>query len=159
MNTRMLKLLLIGSIVTFLVSGGLASDLASAEDATYVGAETCGECHPETFDRFMADSKKAASFKSVKRMAGKLNAAELAECYSCHTTGYGKPGGFVSEQETPQLKDAGCEVCHGPGSLHVESEDPADLIDVTDTDNCLTCHNAERVSVFDFKPMLFGGAH
>ncbi len=159
MKTRVLNLNWIGFVIGCLIANGLVGGVAVAEDAVYVGAETCAECHPDQFDRFVADSKKAHSFDSVKRMAGKLTAAELDACYGCHTTGYGKPGGFVSEQETPQLKDTRCEVCHGPGSLHIESEDPEDLMDVTDTDNCLTCHNAERVAIFDFKPMLYGGAH
>ena len=41
--------------------------------------------------------------------------------------GYGKPGGFRSEHETPGLKEPGCEVCHGPGSIHAASRDARDI--------------------------------
>jgi len=59
-----------------------------------------------------------------------------------------------------QLAEAGCEVCHGPGYDHVESGGDTDLIkrDLS-LDDCAVCHNPERVSAFDFKPLLFGGAH
>ena len=92
-------------------------------------------------------------------MAAKLTPEELKGCYGCHTTGYGKPGGFCSEQETPELKNNGCEVCHGPGSLHAASEDPEDLNTTIDVEDCMTCHNSERVAAFNFKPLLYGGAH
>lgn len=149
--------------ICFLLSSVFAYFLAPAvfatDDPSYVGSETCGECHPDQFESFTKNSKKSKSYSSVKKMAAKLTPEELKECYGCHTTGYGKPGGFRSEQETPQLKNNGCEVCHGPGSLHAESEDPEDLNATIDVEDCMTCHNSERVAAFDFKPLLFGGAH
>ena len=88
-----------------------------------------------------------------------LTEQELRECYGCHTTGYGQPGGFRSLQETPGLKNNGCEVCHGPGSRHVESEDPEDLVQEVTVESCIACHNSDRVAAFHFKPLLYGGAH
>jgi hypothetical protein len=41
------------------------------------------------------------------------------ECIVCHTVGFGYQGGFTDAKKTPQLKDVGCESCHGPASLHV----------------------------------------
>ena len=85
---------------------------------------------------------------------------ELTGCYVCHTTGYGRPGGFTSFADTPELADAGCEVCHGPGSAHVDSGgDPAKIQAKMEMAGCEACHNAERVRAFNFKPMLFAGAH
>ena len=126
---------------------------------SYVGSETCGECHDSQFESFQSNAKKAKSFASVRIMQKGLTDTEKKECYTCHTTGYGARGGFVSETETPHLKNAGCEVCHGPGSLHAKSEDPEDIIAVLDIETCNTCHNSERVEAFKFKPLLFGGAH
>jgi hypothetical protein len=127
--------------------------------ATYLGAKACQECHEEQYASFSKNSKKAHSFNSIKVMRKGLAESELKKCYECHTTGYGQPGGFRSEAETPHLKDAGCEVCHGPGSVHKESQDPKDIRRKLSTKQCETCHNAERVGAFRFRPLIFGGAH
>ncbi|WP_051676961.1 cytochrome c family protein [Maridesulfovibrio frigidus] len=129
------------------------------DSATFVGSEACAECHEKEFLNYSKYSKKAHSSTSIKIMSSDLDQDEVEECYACHATGYGKPGGFVSFEETPHLADAGCEVCHGPGSLHAEDGDP-DLIKAKmDIADCETCHNAARVENFNFKPLIYGGAH
>lgn len=126
----------------------------------FVGSAACEECHDEEYGNFKKFSKKAHAGDSVKIMAGDLTKAELEECYICHMTGFGQPGGFVSFEETPHMADAGCEVCHGPGYDHVESGGDPELIKGSLTlDDCVTCHNPERVAAFDFKPLMYGGAH
>jgi len=146
-------------LIVILVMGNTNATVRATDKPEYVGAETCNECHPDQYETFMTHSKKAKSYSSILRMKGKLTPEELKECYACHTTGYGQPGGFRSEQETPHLKDNGCEVCHGPGSLHINSEDPSDLVETITVENCMKCHNSERVMAFKFKPLLYGGAH
>ncbi len=145
----------------FIVLGCLLlwAGISWAQEAVYTGSQACRDCHQDQYENFIKYSKKADSFKSIKKMEKKLTPEEYQGCFECHTTGYGQKGGFVSEQQTPELKDTGCEVCHGPGSLHVESEDPEDIITEMSMEHCMTCHSEERVSAFDFKPLLFGGAH
>lgn len=127
---------------------------------SYVGTAACKDCHEEEYDNFTKFAKKAHSDKSIKIMASDLTEAELAECYACHTTGYGKPGGFVSYEKTPHVADAGCEVCHGPGHDHVESGGDTELIKgKLSMEDCTECHNESRVKAFNFKPLLYGGAH
>lgn len=133
---------------------------ARSGQASYVGSQPCADCHPEQHENFEKFAKKAHSDRSIKIMASDLTQEELKECFACHTTGYGQPGGFVSFEETPDLGHAGCEVCHGPGSAHVEGGgDPSLIKGKLDLKNCETCHNAERVGAFNFKPLLYGGAH
>ncbi|GAB6113343.1 cytochrome c family protein [Desulfomicrobium escambiense] len=132
---------------------------ALAENS-YVGTAACKDCHEEQYDNFTKYAKKAHSDKSIKIMASDLTETELAQCYGCHTTGYGKPGGFVSYEKTPHVADAGCEVCHGPGRDHVESGGDTELIKGKLTmEDCQGCHNESRVKAFNFKPLLYGGAH
>lgn len=143
-----------------LAFGALMLGPAHAQQATYVGSKACADCHEEEYDNFAKYSKKAHSADSVKIMAEDLTDEELKECFVCHTTGYGEPGGFVSFEATPELSDAGCEVCHGPGSQHIdEMGDPSYIKGDLELKDCDTCHNEERVSTFDFKPLLYGGAH
>lgn len=139
----------------------LSFSLGLAEEKRYVGSKVCGQCHEEEYKTYLKYAKKAHSFEAIVKMRDKLTPAEVRRCYPCHTTGYGEPGGFVDEKTTPELKNVGCEACHGPGSLHVESEDPKDI--TADCKKiklvCDKCHSSERVKAFKFKPLLHGGAH
>nr|WP_321259471.1 cytochrome c family protein [uncultured Pseudodesulfovibrio sp.] len=146
-------------VAAFVVTVAMAS-VGRTNSGQYVGSDACGECHEEEYGNFKKFAKKAHSGKSVKIMSSDLTQEELAECYACHVTGYGQPGGFVSFEQTPGLSDCGCEVCHGPGYDHVESGGDSDLIKGSlSMEDCTSCHNPERIDAFDFKPLLYGGAH
>ncbi len=150
------------SILLALVLGAAASVGVAAEakkQARFVGPQVCKECHEEQYESYHKYAKKAHSFKSVAVMAAKLTPQELQECYQCHTTGHGRPGGFVSLAKTPDLKNVSCESCHGPGSLHAESESAEDIKGKLDIQDCLGCHNKERVGAFRFRPLIYGGGH
>ncbi len=127
--------------------------------SSYVGKEVCKGCHEKEYKSFIAYSKKNSSFKSIALRRKKLTDEEFKTCLSCHTTGYGKPGGFKSEAETPDMKDLNCEACHGPGSEHAKSGNPKDLKGKMTAGDCETCHNADRVATFNYKPLIYGGAH
>ncbi|MBF0515471.1 MAG: cytochrome c family protein [Desulfovibrionaceae bacterium] len=151
-------------LILVMMIGALSAVLAlqayAAGEKRYIGSKACGECHTDEYANFMKYAKKAHSCNSIKIMANGLTEDELKTCYSCHTTGYGKPGGFVSMEKTPEMADAGCEVCHGPGSAHSDSGgDVKDIILKMKISDCEVCHSVDRVKAFNFKPMLFGGAH
>jgi len=139
-------------------AGGASA--APAKPSAYVGSKACQACHAKEYESFSKYSKKAHSSQSIKIMAQKLSPEELRGCFACHTTGYGQPGGFVSFEATPDLANAGCEVCHGPGAAHADGGgDPSLIKSKLAMSECERCHNAERVQTFNFKPMLFAGAH
>lgn len=125
----------------------------------FVGSLACKKCHPEEYDNFMTYAKKSVSFQSIEKQMRHLTPEEIRQCYPCHTTGYGKPGGFVSIEETPHLKNAGCEVCHGPGAEHARTGDQTTIIGNLSKIDCEGCHISERVKAFKYKPLIHGGAH
>lgn len=127
--------------------------------ATYIGSQACQPCHPQEYQSFSSYAKKSRSFEGIERLRKGLTIEELKRCYGCHTTGYGKPGGFVSIEKTPQLKNAGCEVCHGPGSIHAQTGAPAAIRRILTKEDCEGCHTSARVKAFNFKPLIHGGAH
>ncbi len=150
--------------IVFLCAGTVAISLGGfAESAgrppAYVGVENCRNCHREIYDRFMTYARKSRSFDSIDRVRRRLTEEELRGCYQCHTTGYGKPGGFVSPEKTPHLKIAGCEVCHGPGEFHAKTMDPKHIKRKMTLKDCEVCHTEERVKAFRYKPLIHGGAH
>ncbi|NVM20940.1 MAG: cytochrome C [Desulfobacterales bacterium] len=146
-------------LITFLLWGWPVGRAASVTRSTYVGSQACQDCHETEYENFTAYAKKAHSYESIKVMKKGLTEAEFRACFQCHTTGYKKPGGFRSEHETPNLKNAGCEVCHGPGSLHVETEKPEHIKGSLTLRDCEYCHSSERVAAFNYKPLIYGGAH
>lgn len=145
----------------FVLLGGVVIQAPAEPESPprYLGALACRGCHEKQYESFSAYAKKSTSFQSIVRLRKELTQEELRGCYSCHTTGYGEPGGFVSEEATPHLKNAGCEVCHGPGEVHVVSRKAADIKGRLTQEDCERCHTSERVKAFRYKPLIHGGAH
>ena len=97
----------------------------------YVGVhEVCEKCHYVQYKSWeqQPHAKAFESLKPGKRIEVKRatnldpmkDYTEDEECLKCHTTGYGKPDGFVSLKKTPAMTNVQCESCHGPGSEYVE---------------------------------------
>jgi peroxiredoxin len=85
--------------------------------ADYVGSDACQSCHEAEFATWEAGPHGHAV--ETLESAGK---AENADCLECHTTAYGKTGGFapkVAVASQPDLARVGCESCHGPGGEHI----------------------------------------
>jgi 2',3'-cyclic-nucleotide 2'-phosphodiesterase (5'-nucleotidase family) len=90
--------------------------------AKYVGSDQCLTCHKNHGDAgtVWTASKHANAYNALENIAKKPGLRQFdGECIRCHTVGYDYNSGFVSAEKTPQLKNVGCESCHGPGSAHV----------------------------------------
>lgn len=72
--------------LVFLLGCGLFA-LAGQEELKYVGVKKCRACHFKEYMKW----KKHPKAKTYDRIA---NEADKELCFKCHTTGYGKPGGF-----------------------------------------------------------------
>lgn len=153
-SLRTLLLAVVSSLTVAIISPSLCPG-----ESRYVGSASCKDCHPEEYKNFMTYAKKSKSFNSIQTMKKGLTEREIEGCYSCHTTGYGKRGGFESPEKTPHLQDAGCEVCHGPASVHIKSMSRQDIKTRIQIEDCEVCHTAVRVKSFNYKPMVHGGAH
>jgi hypothetical protein len=124
--------------------------------ATYVGAETCRRCHPNTY-KFWSTTKHAQAFIALEKDP-KPNTMFDAECVSCHTTGFEYTSGWQSEAATPHLKGNQCENCHGPASKHVSAPENLEYrrpIKVTaeqaDKNRlCIHCHDEDNSPKFEF---------
>jgi hypothetical protein len=148
-----------GLLIYVLLAFISASARSEEKINRYVGSETCGGCHAEQFDNFKKYSKKAHSFQSIEKMKKGLAPREIQDCYKCHTTGYGKPGGFQDPVKNPELKNAGCEVCHGPGGDHADAQNGKKIRRKMDLKVCEECHTGQRIQSFKFKPLIHAGAH
>jgi hypothetical protein len=157
------KHLLSLTVAVFLLLFAIAFSLVSAQSKgstpAYVGSEACKPCHESEYNTFVTYAKKSTSYRSIERLQKGLTEEELKGCYFCHTTGYGKPGGFISLEKTPHLKNAGCEVCHGPGELHIKTRSPQHIKRKQKIEECEVCHTSERVRAFRYRPLIHGGGH
>jgi hypothetical protein len=118
-------------IITALVIVFCSSVIASAQEPAageFAGVKTCKKCHRKVWKTWK-DTPMAKSFAilkpgervEMKKKAGldpNKDYTHDANCLPCHTTGYGKPGGFVSIEETAGMSGVGCENCHGAGALY-----------------------------------------
>jgi hypothetical protein len=90
----------------------------AAADPTYVGSEKCKRCHESAYDVWK-NTPHSHAYRTLVEAKRPSNRQYDPECIVCHTVGFGYQGGFTDAKKTPQLKDVGCESCHGPASLHV----------------------------------------
>jgi hypothetical protein len=147
-----------------LLSGGLLMGTAQrpfptvlvageAPSPTYVGAAACAPCHREQ----VADWEKSAHARAWASLEadGKTNDAE---CVSCHVTGPLAEGDAPAAERAVH-KNVQCEVCHGPGSVHVRlnfiltRDGPRPTINLHEgryEPICLRCHDKKHSLDFRF---------
>ena len=82
----------------------------------YASEQMCLTCHPSKHE-IWSKSRHSHAYETLKR----VNKAFDPECLKCHVTGLDRIGGFISEVDTPELKNVQCEACHGPNLDHAES--------------------------------------
>lgn len=171
----------------FLLIDSSAEEAKEAEHA-FVGSNKCKKCHIKQYKSW-AETKMANAFELLKP-GGHVEAKKAAgldpekdyttdeTCLPCHTTGYGKAGGFVDVEKTPHLAGVGCEMCHGPGGTYLEEQymstknkhyKKADvvavgLVDKVASEQCIVCHNTDSPFVgedyvFDFEARKSEGTH
>jgi len=126
--------------------------------ADFVGSESCRECHEEEFKTW----SKGPHAQAGHSLEHKGHGADT-ECLACHTTGFGRPGGFPKAgtiQSASGLAEVGCESCHGPGGNHIGEDAPriGTIVSLGDKCNscvilqiCGACHDAKNDAGFEFK--------
>ncbi len=155
-----------------------------SDAADYLGAKKCKACHMKQYKSW-SKTTMATSFENLKpgvkadekTKAGLDPAKDYTadqDCLRCHTTGYGKPGGFVSLEKTPKLINVQCEGCHGPGGDFrtimkkdkqfklADAKSAGLLVPTEENNNCMECHGDdspfnEKVDAkykFEIKPRL-----
>lgn len=119
--------------------------------AGYVGIEECSFCHKDAVEFW----KKTVHGKAWETLVAVDKDADY-DCVKCHVTGWEQPGG-ANLAFNESLRDVQCEVCHGPGSLHVAAdgkEKKSSLVKATPEDVCIRCHNQEHSDTFDYQAYL-----
>jgi hypothetical protein len=119
--------------------------------AFYVGDAKCGACHQPALT-FWKTTVHAGAWRTLVE-GGKENDYK---CTGCHVTGYGQVGGS-SLGHTNRLRDVQCEVCHGPGSIHVAEkglEEPSSVHKEAPASTCTACHTEQHSDTFQYEAYL-----
>jgi len=117
------------------------------------GTQACRGCHRAEcgiWDR----SKHALTWRTLRDRGLHVD----PQCQTCHTTGYGLPGGFQSIAQSPERTAVGCESCHGPAQGHVNQ--PQIRTPFAARDQCLACHdqeNSPRFTLDDYWKLIRHG--
>ncbi len=94
----------------------LAAKRKQKQNRVYAKDQTCLTCHSKEHAIWLKTSHSQA-YAALQE----VNKSFDPECLVCHTTGFGKPGGFISEIDTPELKNVQCEMCHGARLEHTQN--------------------------------------
>ena len=145
MKRRVAILLVVtGGVIGLAFPSGGASAAANQETAAaeyeFLGSSKCKMCHKEQYKSWEGtthakafDILKPGERKEAKEKHG-LDAAKDytadESCLACHTTGYGKKGGYATPdaadekavKKMAKLHGAGCESCHGPGKGYAKAK-------------------------------------
>ena len=120
----------------------------------YIGSESCksADCHEDPYIHqyeyvIWSDNPKTSgeqhshAYETLVEVGSQYD----PECIVCHVVGYDYESGFISEEKTPQLKNVGCEYCHGPGSKHYENPYKYPTTPIADRlEICKKCHTPEH---------------
>ena len=121
----------------------LAAKRNKDKASVFAGEAACKTCHSGAHEKWSA-SRHGRAYETLR----KINKAFDPECLVCHVVGYNTPGGFISELDTPGLKNVQCEVCHGPGKEHISSPKPGFGMEAGNA--CKKCHVKNHSPRFNF---------
>ena len=126
--------------------------------AVYVGSEACSDCHDDQM-KVWEGTRHAGAWETLETRGKQLD----YECIGCHVTGWDLPGGSTLAKNEA-LRDVQCEVCHGPGSRHVDLANKGDAERASGSwDIVLTpapgmcaaqCHTPEHSDTFAFEAYM-----
>jgi hypothetical protein len=174
-------------ILSLLIVAAAGPAVIGAEHA-FVGSKKCKTCHLKEWKSWsetkMANAMEAlnpGNSADAKKSAGLDPAKDYttdATCLRCHSTGFGKEGGFVDLASTPDLAGVGCEMCHGAGGTYTQSGHMSlknkeykkaslvavGLVGTITEQQCRGCHNTDSPFVgddyvFDFEANKEKGTH
>jgi len=117
----------------------------------YTGSKSCKYCHEHEYEYEKWSSKAHAhAYATLEKVGSQYD----PECVVCHVVGAEYESGFVSEEKSSEdLKNVGCENCHGPGSEHIRT------LGVVETSgpksDCSDCHTPENSANYAGNEQLY----
>lgn len=116
----------------------------------YVGLAACRQCHPGRHRAWLG-TRHARAYQTLVDRKRQFD----AECVVCHAVAFECKEDAIDWKALEGFTNVQCEACHGPGSLHVQSQGGEKLLSGRRTlVSCRRCHTAERSAVTDLSSRL-----
>jgi 2',3'-cyclic-nucleotide 2'-phosphodiesterase (5'-nucleotidase family) len=122
----------------------------SLADLPFTGWQTCANCHkPQTY--FWGKTDHSLAYQALVEAEQQFN----LDCLVCHVTAEYETT-RISDNDADllrlpsDLKQVGCEICHGPGRTHAVSKDPRFISRRPAVSICRRCHTPERDEEFNY---------
>jgi predicted metalloprotease with PDZ domain len=112
---------------------------STLEGKVYVGTEPCVACHASQYAQWR-DTKHSTAYATLLG----VHRHHYPKCAVCHVAGLGQPSGFDILNPNRDLANVQCEICHGPGSLHVQRPLKETIRRLPTEQVCLECHNTDH---------------
>ena len=120
------------------------------EELVFTGWQACVACH-KTQVEFWQTTAHFSAYQTLVEQDQHFN----LDCLPCHVTATYKDVKISDNNAVLlplplELRQVGCEACHGPGRRHVTSQAPADISRKVDRVVCIRCHTTERDPEFNY---------
>jgi len=117
----------------------------AAGTSPFIGSASCTVCHQSAAQAWQA-SRHAGAIATLEAVGKAFD----PNCVVCHSVGFGREGGYLGLDETPDLANVQCESCHGPGRAHVAAAGQAFPGKRTPREACADCHHPNHSPSFVF---------
>ncbi|OGQ87121.1 MAG: hypothetical protein A2512_01875 [Deltaproteobacteria bacterium RIFOXYD12_FULL_56_24] len=114
----------------------------------HAGSTACQNCHAPQFKKWL-NTRHASAYTTLERKGQPFN----TKCLPCHVTGAFGQSEEIVLTLAADLRQVGCETCHGPSRQHAARPQSAKPNRPT-KDTCLRCHTADQDDNFIFPEAL-----
>ncbi|MEO0283779.1 MAG: cytochrome c family protein [candidate division WOR-3 bacterium] len=114
----------------------------SQRENSFPLSSACKNCHIQEYLKW----KNTKHSKAIDVLIS-LKKERDFKCLSCHTTGYGKVGGFQSMESSKELANIHCSECHYVDLRNHLSDKKAITYK---EENCRKCHNQDQSPDFEY---------
>ncbi len=123
-----------------------AREIKVIKNNNYIGWQRCGKCHRAEVKSW----KRTRHARAYETLVEKNRQYNL-DCLFCHVTGIDHRHKSAALSVSADLREVGCESCHGPGRAHAANPQKNKLIYRPGEKTCLSCHTKAHDPDFKYE--------
>ncbi|HFQ81782.1 MAG TPA: hypothetical protein ENK33_10490 [Desulfobacterales bacterium] len=122
-----------------------AGEIKAATESNYIGWRRCGKCHKAEVESWQR-TRHAKAYETLVKKNRQYN----LDCLFCHVTGIDRRHKLAALSVSTDLREVGCESCHGPGRAHAVRPGKNKMRQRPARKICLNCHTPAHDSSFNY---------